>query len=99
MNEIVKENAEIRPFVIFWEPWKSSVFKPYHGGGLPSMNMSEQGNKTFKPLMLSQAIRLVHAAIYDTVTMMYQEKEIGMFEWNLLKASGCKLFGGAHATK
>ena len=63
------------------------------------MNMSEQGNKTFKPLMSSQAMRFVHAAKYDTVTMMYQEKEIGIFERNLLRASGCGLSAGAHAAK
>ena len=99
MNEIAEENVEIRPFVLFWEPQKSHVFKPYHGGGLPGMNMSEQANKTFKPSMSSQAMRLVHAAKYDTVTMMYQEKEIGKFEWNLLKASGRRLSAGTHAAK
>ena len=61
--------------------------------------MSEQGNKTFKPSMSSQAMRLVHAAKYDTTTMMYQEKEIGLFERNLLRASGHGLSGGAHAAK
>ena len=49
--------------------------------------------------MLSQAMRLVHAAKYDTATMMYQEKEIGMFEWNLLRASGRGLSAGACAAK
>ena len=63
------------------------------------VNMSEQGNKTFKPSMSSQAMRLVHAAKYDTTTMMYQEKEIGMFERNLLRASGCWLSGGACEAK
>ena len=99
MNEIAEENAEIRPFVLFWEHRKSHVFKPYCGGGLPGVNMSEQGNKTFKPSMSSQAMRLVHAAKYDTATMMYQEKEIGLFERNLLRASGCGLPGGACAAK
>ena len=99
MNEIAKENAEIRPFVLFWEHRKSHVFKPYRGGGLPGVNMSEQGNKTFKPSMSSQAMRLVHAAKYDTTTMMYQEKEIGLFERNLLRASGHGLSGGARAAK
>ena len=99
MNKIAEENAEIRPFVLFWKPWKSHVFKPYYGGGLPDVNMSEQGNKTFKPSMSSKAMRLVHASKYDTVTMMYQEKEIGMFEQNLLKASGHRLSVGACAAK
>ena len=43
--------------------------------------MSEQGNRSFKPSVSSQAMRLVHAAKYDTATMMYQEKEIGSVIW------------------
>ena len=61
--------------------------------------MSEQGNKSFKPSMSSKAMRLVHAAKYDTATMMYQEKEIVMFERNLVKASGYRLSAGTHAAK
>ena len=72
LNEIAEDNPEIRPFVLFWEPWKSHVFKPYRGGGLPGVNMSEQGNKTFTPTVSPQAMCLVHAAKYDTATMTYQ---------------------------
>ena len=61
LNEIAEDNPEICPFVLFWEPRKSHVFKPYRGGGLPGVNMSEQGNKTFKPTVSPQAMRLVHA--------------------------------------
>ena len=99
LNEIAEDNPEIQPFVMFWEPWKSHVFKPYRGGGLPGVNMSEQANKTFKPTVSPQAMRLVHAAKYDTATMMYQEKEIEMFQQNLVKASGHSLSAGAHAAK
>ena len=99
LNEITEENVEIRPFVLFWEPQKSHIFKPFRGRGLPGVNMSEQGNKSFKPLMSSKAMRLVHAAKYDTATMMYQEKEIVMFERNLVKVSGRGLSAGAHAAK
>ena len=42
--------------------------------------MSEQANKTFKPTVSPQAMQLVHTAKYDTATMMYQEKEIEMFQ-------------------
>ena len=99
LNEIVEDNPEICPFVLFWEPQKSHVFKPYRGGGLPGVNMSEQGNKTFKPTVSPQAMHLVHAAKYDTATMMYQEKEIDMFNRNLAKASGRGLSAGACAAK
>ena len=99
LNEIAEDNPEIRPFVMFWEPRKSHVFKPYRGGGLPGVNMSEQANKTFKPTVSPQAMRLVHAAKYDTATMMYQEKEIEMFQRNLVKASGRGLSAGARAAK
>ena len=99
LDEIAEQNVEIRPFVSFWEPHKSHVFKPYRGGGLPGVNMSEQGNRSFKPSVSSQAMRLVHAAKYDTATMMYQEKETGMFEHNLVKASGRGLSAGARIAK
>ena len=29
LNEIAEENVEIPPFVLFWEPRKSHVFKPF----------------------------------------------------------------------
>ena len=99
LDEIAKQNVEIRPFVSFWEPHKSHVFKPYRGGGLPGVNMSEQGNRSFKPSVSSQAMRLLHAAKYDTATMMYQEKEKGMFKRNLVKASGRELSAGARIAK
>ena len=49
--------------------------------------------------MSSKAMRLVHAAKYDTATMMYQEKEIVMFEHNLLKASEHGLSAGTGTAK
>ena len=67
---------------MYWDPHRSHIFKPFRGSGLPGVNMSEQGNVTFKP---SQTMRLVHAAKYDVATMLEQEKEIELFEHNLLK--------------
>ena len=52
---------------------------------MPGVNLSEQGNASFKP---SQTMRLVHAAKYDVATMLEQEKEIELFERNLLKCAG-----------
>ena len=42
---------------------------------------------------------LVNTAKYDVATMMYQEREIHMFEWNLLKASGHSLSAAACIAK
>ena len=58
--------------------------------------MSEQGNVTFKP---SQTMRLVHAAKYDVATMLEQEKEIELFECNLLKCLGHGQSAGVRNSK
>ena len=49
LDEIALNNPEIKPFIIYWHPCRSHVFKPFRGAGLPGVNMSEQGNKSFKP--------------------------------------------------
>ena len=87
LDEISEESPEIKPFILYWHPRRSHVFQPFRGGGLPGVNMSEQGNKSFKPSS-SQAMCLVSAAKYDAATMVLQEREIYMFERNLLKAPG-----------
>ena len=44
-------------------------------------------------------MRLVHAAKYDVATMLEQEKEIELFEWNLLKCAGRGPSAGVHDAK
>ena len=85
LDKLTARNPEIKPFVMYWDPRRSHIFKPFRGGGLPGVNLSEQGNASFKP---SKTMRLVHAAKYDVATMMEQEKEIELFEQNLLKCAG-----------
>ena len=85
LDDLAEQNPEIKPFVLYWDPRRSHIFKPFRGSGLPGVNMSEQGNVTFKP---SQTMRLVHAAKYDVATMLEQEKQIELFEHNLLKYAG-----------
>ena len=93
LNEIAEENVEIRPFVLFWEPQKSHAFKPFHGGGLPGGNMLEQGNKTFKPSLSLQAMRLVHESDVDDVEgvvtnglLFLLENDVGVedVDWQLI---------------
>ena len=81
---------------MYWDPRRSHIFKPFRGSGLPGVNMSEQGNVTFKP---SQTMRLVHAAKYDVATMLEQEKEIELFEHNLLKCAGRGQLAGVRNSK
>ena len=58
--------------------------------------MPEQENVTFKP---SQTMRLVHAAKYDVATMLEQEKEIELFDRNLLKCAGRGQSAGVRNSK
>ena len=85
LDLLADRNPEIKPFILYWEPRKSHIFKPFRGTGLPGVNLSEQGNASFKP---AKTMRLVHAAKYDVATMLEQEKEIELFERNLLKCAG-----------
>ena len=85
LDELAERNPQIKPFILYWDPCKSHIFRPFRGAGLPGVNLSEQGNASFKP---SQTMRLVHAAKYDVATMLEQEKEIKLFERNLLKCAG-----------
>ena len=85
LDKIAKDNPEIKPFVSYWDLRKSHIFKPCRGGGLPGVNLSEQGNASFKP---SKTMQLVHAAKYDVATMIEQEREIALFEQNLIALRG-----------
>ena len=96
LDDLAERNPEIKPFVLYWDPRRSHIFKPFRGSGLPGVNMSEQGNVTFKP---SQTMRLVHAAKYDVATMLEQEKEIELFERNLLKCAGRGQLAGVRNSK
>ena len=76
LDEISRRNPEIKGFLKHWQLRKSHTFSPFRGGGLPGVNMSEQGNASFKP---AKTMRLVHAAKYDVSAMILQETQIRMF--------------------
>ena len=61
------------------------IFGPFRHGGLPGCNLSEQGNKSWKPTGI---MHLVHAARDDATTMMFQETRVLLFEQNLHKSTG-----------
>ena len=84
LDSLGDRNPEIKPFLLYWEPRRSHIFKPFCGAGLPGVNLSEQGNASFKP---AKTMCLVHAAKYDVATMLEQEKELELFECNLLKCA------------
>ena len=96
LDDLAEQNPEIKPFVMYWDPCRNHIFKPFRGSGLQGVNISEQGNVTFKP---SQTMRLVHAAKYDVATMLEQEKEIELFERNLLKCAGRGQSAGVRNSK
>ena len=96
LDSLADRNPEIKPFLLYWDPRKSHIFKPFRGGGLLGVNLSEQGNASFKP---AKTMRLVHAAKYDVATMIEQEKELELFERNLLKCAGRGPSAGVHDSK
>ena len=57
---------------------------PLRGGGLPGVNLSEQGNAGWKRCMMS----LVRAAKEDFATMVLQERCMHMFNNNLQASDG-----------
>ena len=93
LDDLAERNPEIKPFAMYWDPRRSHIFKPFRGSGLLGVNMSEQGNVT------SQTMRLVYAAKYDVATMFKQEKEIELFEHNLLKCAGRGQSAGVRNSK
>ena len=82
---IARTYPEVNAFLKYWDLRKSHVFPPFRGGGLPGVNLSEQGNASFKP---PQTMRLVHAAKYDVSSMILQESQINLFEKNMMKCAG-----------
>ena len=57
---------------------------PFRGGGLPGVNLSEQGNAGWK----RQPMSLVRAAKEDFATVVLQERQMHMFNNNLQASDG-----------
>ena len=83
--ELGNKYPDLNDFIVGVEKKKVRMFDPFRGGGLPGVNLSEAGNRTFKP---SGTMRLVHAAKYDIATMMMQEKAIEMSRTNKIRVIG-----------
>ena len=49
----------LKKWIKWWHDCQSHIFLPYHGTGIPMVNLSEQGNKLIKPC---HTMQLVHAA-------------------------------------
>ena len=60
------------------------IFGPFCGGGLPGVNLSEQGNAGWR----TRTMRRVHAAKYDVASMILQNKKLFKFNRNIEKSDG-----------
>ena len=47
LDDLAERNPEIKPFILDRDPRKCHIFRPFHGAGLPGVNLSEQGNASF----------------------------------------------------
>ena len=84
LDDIGNMNPGIKRWIQWCDDRRSHIFTPYRGGGLPGVNLSEQGNAGW----VTRQMRLVHAAKYDVATMMTQEKQVFKFDHNLEKSTG-----------
>ena len=84
LDEIAKVYPTIESWIDWWHECRKHIFGPFHGAGLPGVNLSEQGNAGW----CTRTLQLVHAAKYDTATMILQEKQLFKFECNIEKTSG-----------
>ena len=85
LDEMVKTTPSLGRWITWWDDRKSHIFGPFRGGGLPGVNLSEQGNAGW---VTSHTMCLVHAARYDSSTMILQECQVYQFDRNLTKSSG-----------
>ena len=47
----------LKKWIKWWHDCQSHIFLPYHGTGIPMVNLSEQGNKLIKPCHTMQLSR------------------------------------------
>ena len=86
-------NPAIQKWIQWWDD-RSHIFTPYRGGGLPSVNLSEQGNAGW----VTCQMHLVHVAKCDVSTMIFKEKQVFTFDHNLEKSTGCGPTQAVHAS-
>ena len=95
LDDIGNMNPGIQRWIQWRDDRRSHIFTPYRGGGLPGVNLSEQGNAGW----VTHQMRLVHAAKYDVATMMTQEKQVFKFDHNLEKSTGHGPTQASHASR
>ena len=65
VDEIAKVYPAIDSWIDWWHKHRKHIFGPFHSAGLPSVNLSEQGNAGWH----TRTLQLVHAAKYDMASM------------------------------
>ena len=73
LDEMSKKYEFLELWIDWWHERHSHIFGPFRGGGLPGVNLSEQGNSKW---VRRNTMCLVHAACDDVVTMIVQEEAI-----------------------
>lgn len=85
LDELAEIDPKLKTWIKWWDTRKAHIFLPFRGGGLPGVNLSEQGNAGWRS---KHTLRLVQAAKDDVATMILQEREILKFTSNQSKSSG-----------
>ena len=80
LDELLKLVPALEKWIELWHLHRSHIFGPFRMPGLPGVNLTEQGNSSWKP---KKPLRLVHAAKNDTATMVLQEEELYEFSRNM----------------
>ena len=84
LDEVAKLYPDIESWIDWWHERRSHIFVPFRGGGLPGVNLSEQGNAGWIRCMMSP----IRAAKEDFATMVLQERRMYMFNNNLQASDG-----------
>ena len=69
LEEMTRRTPYLWSWIEWWDIRKAQIFGPFCHSCLLGCNLSEQGNKCWKP---TGTMRLVHAACDDVITMMFQ---------------------------
>ena len=83
-DEVAKLYPEIVNWINWWHERRSHIFASFRGGGLPGVNLSEQGDAGWKRWPMS----LVRAAKEDFAMMVLQERRMHVFHNHLQASDG-----------
>ena len=87
LNEMAKMHPVLKPWIAWWHARRSHIFAPFRIDGLPTVNLSEMGNTSWKR-NVPGTMRLVTEAKKDVSTIMMQEKSLKLFNNIQMKSSG-----------